>query len=108
MAVLPTRIVMPASARRGEIIEIKTLIQHVMETGFRRDDVGKVVPRDIIASFVVTYGGTEIFKADLNPGIAANPYFAFSTIARESGELVFTWTGQKGEATIERRKISVT
>lgn len=107
MAVLPTRIVMPASAKKGEIIEIKTLVQHVMETGFRRDDVGKPVPRDIIGSFVVTYAGAEIFKADLNPGIAANPYFAFSTIATESGELVFTWTDERGEATIERRAIRV-
>ena len=107
MAVLPTRIVMPSSAKKGDIIEIKTLIQHVMETGFRRDDVGKPVPRDIIGTFAVTYSGAEIFKADLNPGIAANPYFAFSTIATESGELVFTWTDEKGEATIERRKISV-
>lgn len=108
MAILPTRIVMPATARKGDIIEIKTLIQHIMETGFRRDDVGKVVPRDIIGSFVVTYAGAEIFRADLNPGIAANPYFAFSTIATESGELVFTWTDEKGDSTIERRKISVT
>lgn len=107
MAILPTRIVMPSSAKKGDIIEIKTLIQHVMETGFRRDDVGKPVPRDIIGTFTVTYSGAEIFKADLNPGIAANPYFAFSTIATESGELVFTWTDEKGETTIERRKISV-
>lgn len=108
MAVLPTRIVMPSQANKGDIIEIKTLIQHIMETGFRRDDMGKPVPRDIIGSFGVTYNGAEIFKADLNPGVAANPYFAFSTIATESGELVFTWTDEKGEATIERRKISVT
>lgn len=108
MANLPTRIVMPTIAKKGDIIEIKTLIQHIMETGFRRDDVGKVVPRDIIDTFAVTYNGLEIFKADLNPGVAANPYVAFSTIATESGELVFTWTDQKGEATVERRKITVT
>ncbi len=108
MAVLPTRIVMPPQAKKGDIIEIKTLIQHIMETGFRRDDVGKPVPRDIIGTFVVTYNGAEIFKADLNPGVAANPYIAFSTIATESGELVFTWTDEKGQATIERRKIAVT
>lgn len=107
MAVLPTRIVMPATAKKGDIIEIKTLIQHIMETGFRRDDVGKPVPRDIIANFLVTYSGVEIFKADLFPGVAANPYLAFSTIAQETGEIVFTWTDQKGEATIERRKLTV-
>lgn len=108
MAVLPTRIVMPATAKKGEIIEIKTLIQHIMETGFRRDDMGKVVPRDIIQTYAVTYNGEEIFKADLNPGVAANPYFAFSTIAVATGDLVFTWTDQKGETTVQQRKLVVT
>jgi sulfur-oxidizing protein SoxZ len=108
MATFPTRIVLPSTAKKGEVIEIKTLIQHIMETGYRRDDVGKPVPRDIINSFVVTYGNTEIFRTDLYPGVAANPYFAFSTIATETGELVFTWSDDKGNVTTERRKITVT
>ena len=87
-----TRIVMPATARKGEVIEIKTLIQHVMETGYRRDNVGKAIPRNIINRFVVMYDGEEIFRADVFPGVAANPYFAFSTTATRTGEVVFTWT----------------
>ena len=58
----------PPKAKRGEIIEIKTLISHEMETGYRPDNVGKLVPRDIITSFVATYNGEEIFRADLYPG----------------------------------------
>ena len=68
-----TRIVVPAKARKGEVIEIKTLINHVMETGFRRDNVGKAIPRDIISRFVCTYNGDEVFRAELFPAIAANP-----------------------------------
>ena len=49
-----TRIVAPAKARKGEVIEIKTLINHVMETGFRRDTVGQAIPRDIITRFTCT------------------------------------------------------
>ena len=103
-----TRIVMPAAARAGQVIEIKTLIQHQMETGHRRDNVGKAIPRDIITAFVVTYEGDEIFRAELFPGVAANPYFAFSTVATKTGELVFTWTADSGPPTIERRKLTVT
>jgi sulfur-oxidizing protein SoxZ len=64
----------PARARRGEIIEIKTLISHVMETGFRRTQVGAVIPRNIIRRFVCTYNGAEVFRADLHPAVAANPF----------------------------------
>ena len=102
------RIIAPANAKKGEVIEIKTMIQHVMETGYRRDDFGRPIPRDIITAFTVTYDGVQIFKADLNPGVAANPFLTFSTIAVASGELTFTWEDEKGGITIERRKLTVT
>jgi sulfur-oxidizing protein SoxZ len=89
---------MPARARRGEIIEIKTLVAHVMETGFRRTQLGAVIPRDIITSFVCTYNGTEVFRAELFPAIAANPLLSFTTMATESGTLEFKWTGDNGYA----------
>ena len=69
-----TLINVPAKAKRGQVIEIKTLISHVMETGYRRNEVGAVVPRDIINAFVCTYNGEEVFRADLYPAIAANPF----------------------------------
>lgn len=75
-----TRIVVPAKARKGEVIEIKTLIHHVMETGFRRDNTGKAIPRNIITRFTCTYGGEEVFRMDLFTGIAANPFVAFTTL----------------------------
>jgi sulfur-oxidizing protein SoxZ len=86
----------PPRAKRGEIIEIKTLISHPMETGYRRTQTGSAVPRDIIRTFVATYNGVEIFRAELHPAIAANPFIAFSTVATESGTLAFQWTGDRG------------
>jgi sulfur-oxidizing protein SoxZ len=86
----------PAAARRGEIVQIKTLISHAMEPGYRRDSLGATVPRDILRRFVCAYNGEEVFRADLYPAVAANPYFAFSTIATESGTLEFTWSGDNG------------
>ncbi len=102
------RIVVPKSAARGEVIEIKTLIRHPMETGYRRDNVGQVIPRHIISRFVATYNGEEIFSADLTQGVAANPYLAFSTVAVASGEIVFTWTDDRGSSVMEKAEISVT
>jgi sulfur-oxidizing protein SoxZ len=86
----------PATARRGEIIEIKAMVGHSMETGFRRTQLGEPIPRNIISQFVCTYNGTEIFRADLHPAIAANPLFTFTTVATESGTIAFRWTGDNG------------
>jgi sulfur-oxidizing protein SoxZ len=83
----------PAKAKRGEIITIKTLISHVMESGFRHSSTGARVPRDIIDTFVCTFNGEEIFRAALHPAIAANPFITFHTVATESGTFTFTWTG---------------
>lgn len=97
----------PANARRGEIIEIKALVSHPMETGYRRTQYGTLVPRDIIRQFVCTYNGEQIFRAEFHPAIAANPFIAFTTVAAESGTIAFQWTGDNGFAVTESAKISV-
>jgi sulfur-oxidizing protein SoxZ len=97
----------PPRARRGEIIEIKTLISHAMETGYRRTQLGAPIPRDIIRLFVCTYNGTEIFRAELHPAIAANPFIVFSTVATESGAIQFQWTGDNGFSVTESASITV-
>ena len=97
----------PERAKRGEVVEIKTLISHVMETGYRRTQLGAPIPRDIIRRFVCAYNGTEVFRAELHPAIAANPFIAFSTRAVESGTLTFTWAGDNGFSVTESAKITV-
>jgi sulfur-oxidizing protein SoxZ len=86
----------PARAKRGDVIEIKTLMSHVMETGYRHRADGGVVPRDIITSFTCRYNGVEIFRADLFPAIAANPFITFFTVATDSGKFDFEWIGDEG------------
>jgi sulfur-oxidizing protein SoxZ len=97
----------PKKARRGDIIEIKTLMSHIMETGFRHTAAGKLVPRDIITAFTCRYNGVEIFRADLFPAIAANPFITFFTVAKESGKFEFEWIGDNGFAETASASISV-
>jgi sulfur-oxidizing protein SoxZ len=97
----------PKTARRGDIIEIKTLVSHPMETGFRRTNVGDAIPRDIINQFVCTYNGEEVFRAELFPAISANPFISFHTVATESGTLEFKWTDDKGETSTQSASITV-
>jgi sulfur-oxidizing protein SoxZ len=98
----------PKTAKRGEIIEIRAMIQHVMETGYREGPNGVTIPRNIIKRFVCKYGGEEIFSAELFPAIAANPFVAFSAVATESGALTFEWTDDKGATQSTSAEITVT
>ena len=102
-----TLINVPQKAKRGEVITIKSLISHVMENGFRHDNTGKPIPRNIITSLVCTYNGQEIFSAALHPAIAANPFITFHTVATESGTINFKWTGDNGFSTEASAKITV-
>ena len=86
----------PKKAKRGQVVEIKTLMSHIMETGYRRTATGEIIPRDIITSFSCRYNGVEIFRADLFPAIAANPFITFTTVATESGKFEFEWIGDRG------------
>ena len=102
------RIDVPKTAKRGEIIEIKTLAAHTMETGFRRTNFGVPIPRDIITTFVCNYNGVEVFRAELYPSVSANPFIQFSTVATESGTLEFKWSGDNGFTASETARITVT
>ncbi|HEX4555577.1 MAG TPA: thiosulfate oxidation carrier complex protein SoxZ [Xanthobacteraceae bacterium] len=97
----------PPKAKRGQVIEIKTLISHIMETGYRHDNMGKPIPRDIITQLTCSYNGEEIFRADLYPAIAANPFVTFHTVATESGTIAFEWTGDNGFHETASAKITV-
>lgn len=99
---------MPSTAKRGDVIEIRALIGHAMETGYRAGADGQVVKRDILRRFVCRYNGVQVFAAELHPAISANPYIAFHTVATDSGSLTFTWEGDNGFAQTETMPITVT
>ena len=103
-----TLISVPTSAQRGEVVEIRAMIGHPMETGFRPDGQGRTLPRDIITRFECQLDGQLVFAADLYLAIAANPYVAFSLRAQRSATLLFTWRGDKGFAHSESRPLRVT
>ena len=91
-------VTLPASARRGEVVEVRTLVAHPMETGHRADSEGQVVPRSIIRRFSCRYDGDIVFSADLHPAIAANPLIVFHTVATVTGPLTCRWEGDNGFA----------
>ena len=97
----------PAKAKRGEVIEIKTLMPHIMESGQRKDKDGKTIPRKIINAFTCEFNGKPVFSVNLEPAIAANPYMQFFAKVEESGTFKFTWTDDDGTVITAEEKITV-
>jgi sulfur-oxidizing protein SoxZ len=93
------RVKVPSSAKAGDLIEIKTLASHDMETGNRKDKDGKPIPRLIINDFSCKFNGKEVFGASMHPAVSANPYIAFFVKAEASGTFEFTWTDDNGDVT---------
>jgi len=97
----------PSTAKRGEIVEVRTLAGHDMETGFRHTQYGVRIPRNIVTRFSCTYNGDEVFRAELHPAVAANPLIVFDIVAAESGTLEFRWSGDNGFAAAHTARIDV-
>lgn len=93
-----TLIHVPAQVKRGEVVELRAMLAHPMETGHRADGQGGTVPRDIVTHFECRLDGVPVFAAQLYPAIAANPYLAFTLRADDSGMLTFAWRGDRGFA----------
>lgn len=100
-------ITVPKTANRGEIIEIRAIVAHPMETGYRVRANGSHLPRNIINRFVCTYDGAEIFSADFFPAISANPFVSFTTVATVSGTITFAWTDDEGQTQLATADITV-
>lgn len=101
------RIKIPDSAKVGEVIEVKTLISHAMETGQRKDQDGKTIPRNIIHSFEAKFAGKTVITAKLFTGTAANPYLAFFMKVPGPGEMEFSWVDDTGVKFSEKVNLKV-
>lgn len=101
------RVKLPKSAKAGEVITIKTLITHKMESGQRKDKQGNKIPRNIINKFDCTFNGQQVFSCDLLPAISANPYMQFNALVKEEGEFEFTWLDDDGKSYSTKKKIAI-
>jgi sulfur-oxidizing protein SoxZ len=107
MAIKPRIKLDKKEAKKGELVEVKALVQHVMETGQRKDASGNTIPRKILNKFTCTVNGKEVFSADFEPAIAANPYIQFKFKATESGPVVLTWIDDDGSKVVGEEQITV-
>ena len=94
-------------AKKGDLVEVKALVSHIMETGQRKDNAGNTIPRKILNKFTCTVNGKQVFAADFEPAISANPYIQFMFKADESGPVVLTWVDDDGSRIVGEESIKV-
>jgi sulfur-oxidizing protein SoxZ len=107
MAVKPRIKLDRKEAKKGDLVEVKALVSHVMETGQRKDSAGKVIPRKILNKFTCTVAGKQVFAADFETAVSANPYIQFKFRAEQSGPVVLTWTDDDGSTIVGEESITV-
>jgi len=101
------RVKVPKSASAGDIISIKSLVSHTMESGQRKDKEGNVIPRMIINKFECQFNGATVFSCDIDAAVAANPFLEFKARVNESGTFKFMWTDDDGTVIEAEKKIEV-
>ena len=104
---MTARIEVQREARRGDPVEVRIVIQHPMETGFRYDALGRQTPRNVIHTLVCRYGGAEVFRAQMGAGIAANPFLRFSVRAKETGDIECRWVDSENVAGAASARLTV-
>ncbi|QKV17583.1 thiosulfate oxidation carrier complex protein SoxZ [Oricola thermophila] len=107
MASVKPRVKVPKSASAGEVITIKTLISHPMESGQRKDSDGNPIPRQIINKFTCEFNGQVVFSCDIEPAVSANPYLEFTAKVNEAGTFKFTWVDDDGSVYTEEKEIAL-
>ncbi len=108
MAKIKPRVKVPKKAEIGEVVTIKTLISHPMESGQRKDkETGELIPRNIVNNFTATFNGEMVFEAAVEPAVSANPYFEFQMRVPEAGKMDFTWKADDGEVYTTSKKIKI-
>lgn len=101
------RIRISRQARPGEVIEIRTLIEHPMESGIRGRTLG-ASPRDMLTRLIVRMNGETVLAADLGNGTAANPYHVFFVRVQRTSEFEFLWTDDHGRSARATARVTVT
>tara|TARA_B110000902_G_scaffold15559_1_gene18372 strand:+ start:2921 stop:3250 length:330 start_codon:yes stop_codon:yes gene_type:complete len=101
------RVRVPKTAAAGEVITIKSLISHKMESGQRKDGDGNVIPRSIINRFVCAFNGETVIDVTLEAAVSTNPFFEFEAVVPEAGDFTFTWYDDDGSVYEETKSVVI-
>ena len=95
------------AASKDGVTEVKVLMNHEMETGFRKDASGNVVPAWFISEVVAKLNGKDVMQAQWGPSVSKNPYLAFKIKGGAPGDKIsVTWTDSKGDSRTDEATVT--
>ncbi|MCS6931150.1 MAG: thiosulfate oxidation carrier complex protein SoxZ [Acetobacteraceae bacterium] len=100
------RLRVPDRARPGEVIEIRMLIDHPMESGLRVGG-GAAPPRNMLSRLSVTMNGAPLFEAELKNGTSPNPYHVIFVRVDRTSDFAFAWTDEAGRSARTTARVTV-
>jgi sulfur-oxidizing protein SoxZ len=101
------RVKVPKTAAAGDVVTIKALISHEMESGQRKGEDGNLIPRKIINRFTCDFNGMNVVDVTIAPGLSSNPYFEFDAKVDAAGEFKFTWYDDDGSIYEDAKPIAI-
>lgn len=101
------RLIVPERPAPGQVITVRLLIQHPMETGYRMNVDGRQIPRNVIRLVRCEFAGREVFRAEPSSGVSANPLFEFPLRVTRAGEWLVQWEDEAGGSGQWRQSMAV-
>lgn len=92
---------------KGDVVTVRAMVAHPMETGLRKLASGEFVPRNIINSFTCELDGQRLFTWYPETAVSPSPYLEFRFIATAGGALAMRWTDDQGQTITAIEQIEI-
>jgi sulfur-oxidizing protein SoxZ len=91
----------------GDVVEVKVLMSHIMETGQRKNQAGEAIPALYIRTVTITCNERTVLAAQWGPAVSANPYLSFKFKGGQKGDkLKVSWVDNTGDSRSDEVTVS--
>ncbi len=97
---------------KGDVVEVRVVVSHEMETGQRKDGAGKLIPAHYVKNISATCNGKTVLSANWGPSVSKNPTLAFSFSAAKIGakagdKVAVTWVDTANDKRTDEATVAV-
>lgn len=90
-----------------DVVEVKLMVKHVMETGLRKDESGNYILAHYIETLVARCNDKVVLDAQLGMAVSQNPYIAFNFKGAAKGDRIeVSWRDNLGDTRSDETLVS--
>jgi sulfur-oxidizing protein SoxZ len=95
------------AASSNGVTEVKVLMNHVMETGLRKDASGALIPALFITDVTAKLNDAVVLQAQWSQAVSKNPYLSFKVKGGKPGDKVaISWADNSGDSRTDEAVVS--